>query len=412
MGAPEEPGSMAVLVAQLREAKAVAEAADHAKSAFLAAMSHELRTPLTAIIGFSELLEDGTGGPLNERQARYVNNVLSSGRALLDLIDQVLDIAKVEAGRLTLTLSLIDAGELLEDVSMLVRPLAAKKEISLAVTIDPDLPRITADAPKLKQVAFGLLANAVRHSAEGTEVRLTGSPCDPPDGGTGAWVQICVVDTGPGIVPELRDRLLSDFSLQDVRAEGRTGTGVSLALAHRLAQLHGGRLAIESGEGVGTTMRILLPVTARPVGRQTPAEPIDAPEGEGDMPLALVVGDDLQASDLLAQTIEGGGYRVARAYTASQGRMLAARLSPAAITIDPALPDGDGLDLLRELHAAPAFAEVPIVVVSVSAPREDVTRLGAVAWVMKPVNRAELLGVLRRATGQAGLHRHRGAPRP
>jgi PAS domain S-box-containing protein len=399
---------------QLREAKNLAEAADHAKSAFLAAMSHELRTPLTAIIGFSELMQDGTGGPLTDRQVKYVDNILSSGRALLDLIDQVLDIARVEAGRLTLTLTPVEIGHLIDDVAMLVRPLAAKKSIRLQVALSANLPKITADAPKIKQVVFGLLANGVRHGPEGGLLRMQAIHRAEHDGIAGDWIEVTVQDDGPGIPKDQRERLLNDFSLAEAGGPGpRSGTGVSLALARKLVELHGGKLWLDGDNGDGTAVRFLLPQTARPAGARTsPNEPMHVPEGaDPGTPVVLVVEDDPQASDLLAHYIEAAGYNVARAYTAAQGFAMAEEMRPFAITLDPALPDGDGLDLLIRMRSHASLARIPVVVISVSPPRGDVASLGANAWLLKPVNRSELLGVLQRQPGggSAPLHRRERA---
>lgn len=393
---------------QLRQAKDLAVAADHAKSAFLAAMSHELRTPLTAIIGFSELLEDLTGGPLTDRQKKYVDHILTSGRSLLDLIDQVLDIARVEVGRLALSLTPVDIGDLLDDVAMLVRPLAAKKQITIQLVLSDDVPKITADAPKVKQVVFGLLVNAVRHVPEGGEIRMRALRRTDMDGVPGEWIEVCVQDNGPGIPRAQWDRLLNDFSpIPDTGTTPRVGTGVSIALARKLIELHGGRMWLDAPPGTGTAVRFALPQTARPIGaRVSPIEPMRVPT-DGTAPLVLVVEDDEQASDLLAHYLEEGGFAVARAYTATQAVAMAQRLPLFAITLDPALPDGDGLDMLRTLRSQDgALARIPVVVVSVSEPRDDIADLGAIAWIVKPVNRAELLGVLRRQPGGAGaLHR-------
>lgn len=402
-----EPASVE---AQLREAKALAEAADHAKSAFLAAMSHELRTPLTAIIGFSELLEDGTGGPLTDRQRKYVNNILTSGRSLLDLIDQVLDIARVEVGRLALALTPLEMGELLEDMAMLVRPLASKKQVALEVVLDAGLLKITADAPKVKQVVFGLLANAVLRTPEGGTVRLQARTRNDVDGPLGEWIEIAVQNSGARIAAEHREKLLKDFSIGEAGAiASRPEVGVSLPLARKLIELHGGVLWLEDGDdGAGSAVKFLLPQAARPIGaRVSPALPMHVPDEDADKPMVLVVEDDLQASDLLTHYIEEGGYRVARAYTCAQALAMAGRLVPFAMTIDAALPDGDGLDLLASMRANKGLDTVPAVVISVTGPREDVSRLGAVAWIVKPVNRAELLGVLRRQHGPGARHDHR-----
>ncbi|MBT3375038.1 MAG: hybrid sensor histidine kinase/response regulator [Lentisphaerae bacterium] len=255
--------------AELRTAKEAAEAANRTKSQFLASVSHELRTPLNAIIGFADVLSEGAAGELEERQAKYVGNILTAGERLLALINDVLDVAKIDAGESELDLSSFKLKELVTSSLTMVRDAAEKRSLSVeSFSEDGGQPIfLTADAPKLKQVLFNLLSNAVKFTPEGGRITVTTRCCPAPgmeeaaEGNAGDWVEISVVDTGIGLSTENVKRIFGDFEQADSSHTRRyQGTGLGLALSRRLVGLHGGRLSVDSdGEGCGSTFRLIVP---------------------------------------------------------------------------------------------------------------------------------------------------------
>ncbi|MBN1662570.1 MAG: PAS domain-containing sensor histidine kinase [Deltaproteobacteria bacterium] len=226
-----------------------------AKSEFLANMSHELRTPLNSINGFSEVLYDETFGPLNEKQKKYVNNVLTSGKHLLLLINQILDMAKVESGKMTLALSSISMKSLLNEISLLVDNMVSKKKLQMLLEIAEDLPNIEADELKVKEIIYNLLSNAVKFTPEGGKIGMRAK-------NVGSGIEILVWDTGIGIAPENMEKIFEGFFRVDTPYSRVTeGTGLGLPLSRKLVELHGGELSAESrGLNCGTLIRFTLPV--------------------------------------------------------------------------------------------------------------------------------------------------------
>jgi two-component system cell cycle sensor histidine kinase PleC len=240
---------------ELTELATELKRADRVKSEFLANMSHELRTPLNSINGFSEVLSDETFGPLNEKQKKYVNNVLTSGKHLLLLINQILDMAKVESGKMKLDLSSLSMKKLLNDISMLVADMVSKKKVHMSLDIAEDLPNIEADELKVKEIIYNLLSNAVKFTPEGGEIGMRAKK-------TGPDIEIVVWDTGVGIAPENMEKIFEGFFRVDTPYSRVTeGTGLGLPLSRKLVELHGGKLSAES-EGLdrGTSIRFSLPI--------------------------------------------------------------------------------------------------------------------------------------------------------
>jgi signal transduction histidine kinase/CheY-like chemotaxis protein len=376
-------GAIAIQNAQLfREL----EVAGRHKSEFLASMSHELRTPLNAVIGFSDVLLERMFGELNERQEEYVRDIRDSGRHLLELINEILDLSKVEAGRMELEPAAVSLPGLLEYGLAMVRERAARHGIALSLDVAPEVGVIWADELKLKQVVLNLLSNAVKFTPDGGSVDVRAEIA-------GAEAQVIVHDSGIGIDPADHERIFEAFQRggREARSEG---TGLGLTLSKRIVELHGGRIWMTSRLGAGSTFGFAVPVR---VGAPSAGEPAEAAAAERDMETVLVVEDDPHSAELLTVYLEGAGYGVTVARDGAEGLELARRLRPRAVVLDILLPRVDGWDLLGRLKADPATADAPVVVVSMLDERGKGLALGAVEYLVKPVGREELLAALERA---------------
>jgi DNA-binding response OmpR family regulator/anti-sigma regulatory factor (Ser/Thr protein kinase) len=378
---------------ELERAKRAAERESSFKSKFLANMSHELRTPLNAIIGFSELLEDELAGPLQGDQREFVANVLKSGRHLLNLINEILDLAKIEAGKMDLNFEWRPLGSLVGSVFTVLGPLAQKREVELHNALPPDLPDLYVDPVRLTQVLYNLLSNGIKFTRKGGSVRLSAGTC-------GRRLALVVEDTGVGIKGEDLSRLFREFerlaAAPEVEAQG---TGLGLALTQRLVQLHGGTIWIDSELGKGTRVTVELPM----IRQAKLSEASLTREGElgPSESLVLVVEDDPQAAELLAAGLRSGGLSVAFAHNAEQALRLAAELQPVAITLDILMPGTTGWEVLACLKASPETALIPVVIVSVLDEPNRALLLGAADYLVKPVSREALLSSLQNAAMSA-----------
>ncbi len=398
----DQYANLQTLASQLQERQAEIEAknqdlerADQMKSEFLANMSHELRTPLNAIIGFSELLQEQFYGPLNTEQDEYLANIRTAGEHLLGLINDILDLSKIEAGRMELDREPLDLPQILESSVTIVKEKAHNNGVHLSVDAG-DTGTIAADPRKLKQILFNLLSNAVKFTPAGGSVSLTAHT----DGGgpLGRMVAITVADTGAGISPDDQQKLFREFSQVDGSLSRRhEGTGLGLALTKRLVGLHGGTISVRSAVGEGSSFTVRLPVEAGS-GRQAadtgPEERIAPTARRRDMPLVLIVEDDDPTADLIAAYLESAGYRTARAKTGVEGLVMARDLKPDGITLDIIMPEMDGWSFIEQAAADATLRAIPIIVLSVASDLAHGFSLGAAAVLTKPVHREELFRAL------------------
>ncbi len=380
---------------QLRLAREGAEEASRAKSEFLANMSHELRTPLNAIIGFSELLDAATFGPLNDKQARYVHNVLTSGKHLLQLINDILDLSKIEAERMELHVEELSLETALQDVLNIAKGLAHKKDVGLALAGETGLPAIEADPAKFKQILYNLLSNAIKFTPEGGRVEVRAEVLV-------GCVRIGVADTGIGIAPEDQARLFGVFEQVD-SSYGRQqqGTGLGLALTRKLVELHGGQIWIESeGAGKGSTFIFELPLTQSKAESNGHEVEVGGNADVSIRPLVLVVEDDPRARELFEHHLETAGYRVVCLARGEKTLSVAKELAPKIIVLDIMLPGKTGWEVLHELKGDPATQDIPVVIVSVDPDSAMASALGAVDVFAKPVDSRSFVAAVGRAIGQ------------
>ena len=377
------------------------EVAGRHKSEFLASMSHELRTPLNAVIGFSDVLLDRMFGELTERQEEYVRDIGDSGRHLLELINEILDLSKIEAGRMEVDLAAVSLPDLLEHGVAMVRERAARQGISLALDVAPDLGVVHADELKLKQVVLNLLTNAIKFTPAGGSVQMTAAV-------DGDMAVVTVRDTGSGIPEAEHEAIFEAFQRGGRGARETTeGTGLGLTLSRRIVDMHGGRLWMESRVGEGSTFAFSVPTLAAVEAAAAGASAVGAAVGQapGAGQAAggiLVVEDDPRSADLLRIILEGAGHTVVVARDGVEGLELAHRLSPAAIVLDVLLPRLDGWELLARLKRDPATSGLPVVIVSMLDERGAGFALGAAEYLVKPVDRDALLGALAQWTDLPG----------
>jgi signal transduction histidine kinase/CheY-like chemotaxis protein len=379
---------------EAQAARVAAEEANQSKSQFLANMSHELRTPLNAIIGYSEMLQEEAEDVGYHEFVPDLSKIHGAGKHLLALINDILDLSKIEAGKMTLYVEGFEIRTMIEEVVTTIQPLVQKNGNLLRVELDDDLGLMHADLTKTRQNLFNLLSNACKFTQEGTiTLSVRREKAEPAD-----WITIRVADSGIGMTPAQLSKLFQAFQ----QADGSTtrkygGTGLGLAITKKFVEMMGGTIGVESVPGKGTTFAIRVPAM---IEEHAP-EAVEAPTSLGpavgeSAATVLVIDDDANARTLIARFLGRSGYHVETAARGEEGLALARELRPDVITVDVMMPGTDGWSVLTSLKADPELAEIPVVVVSIVDDRNMGFALGAADYITKPVDWGRLSAVLRK----------------
>jgi CheY-like chemotaxis protein len=356
------------------------------KDQFLSTMSHELRTPLNAVLGFSDLLADERYGPLNERQQRYVRHIHTGGKHLLSLISDILDLSKIEAGRMELAIESLRVETVFGEVLSAMRPLADKKSQELSMTVEAGL-AVRADSTRFKQVLMNLLGNAIKFTPDGGRIEVAARLVQDK-------VRVEVRDNGPGIPPEEQKRIFEAFYRLRESGKKTEGTGLGLAITHRLVELHGGELGLESQIGQGSSFHFCLPVAV--AMREPPSLKTESGPRSAVPPRILVIEDDRAAAQLLQSQLTSAGYESVVCDRPQDALEIAAQLQPSAITLDIVMKPKNGWEILTLLKRDPRTARIPMIVVSIVDQPSMGALLGADEYLVKPVDKATLLAALER----------------
>ena len=370
----------------LLRAKEEAERTSKFKDQFLSTMSHELRTPLNAVLGFSDLLADERYGPLNEKQRRYIDHIHTGGKHLLSLISDILDLSKIEAGRMELALESLTVEGAFAEVLSVMQPLADKKSQLLSANAEPGL-AVRADATRFKQVLLNLLGNAVKFTPNGGRIELAARLTD-------GKVRVEVRDNGPGIPPDEQQRIFEAFYRLCEFGKKNEGTGLGLAITQRLVELHGGQLGLDSQLGQGSCFYFSLPAT--PSVRESLVRKIEIASRSSVPTRVLVIEDDRVTAHLIQSQLTSAGYQVTLCEEPQNALDIAAQLQPSAITLDIVMKPRNGWEVLTQLKRDPRTTDIPLIVVSIVDQPSMGTLLGADEYLVKPVDKTTLLNAIAR----------------
>jgi signal transduction histidine kinase/DNA-binding response OmpR family regulator len=384
---------------QLKDAQEAADSANKAKSAFLANMSHELRTPLNAIIGYSEMLYETAGDEGQDTYLPDLNKIRTAGKHLLELINSVLDLSKIEAGKMELYLEPATVTTFVGGVTSMIRPLVEKNHNQLVLEEGGQLGDMRVDVTKLRQSLLNLLSNASKFTSAGiVKLVVARETVDGVD-----WLEFRVSDSGIGMTPEQMGRLFQAFSQADASTTKRFGgTGLGLAISRRFCRMMGGDIRVESEYGKGSTFTIRIPALVSEDASKTAVLDAPAPAPGAGKGLVLVIDDDPQVRDLVGRYLTKESYSVVFAASGEEGLAIAAKQRPVAITLDVLLPGLDGWGVMTALKADPALADIPVIFLTMLDERNLGYSLGAADFLVKPVDKEQLLRTISRNAGHDG----------
>jgi signal transduction histidine kinase/CheY-like chemotaxis protein len=372
------------LAADLAAANVRIQEADRMKSQFLANMSHELRTPMNSIIGFSEILMERLEGKIEPKQVTFLQHIHASGQHLLNIINDILDLSKIEAGKMEIYAETFEVRPVIESVCSVMRGMTRDRVPEFLIDVPPNLPPIETDLAKFKQVLFNLLSNAVKFSPADRPIAITAM--NVPHGS----LSVSVSDQGIGIDPQHHEIIFEEFRQVDASVR-RTfgGTGLGLALVKRFIELQGGSVRVDSAPGRGSTFTFILPLRSQAavVSREAIIGAVLPPRAES----VLVIEDDAHAYDLIASALSSAGYLPMRARHGEEAIKMARQSRPLAVTLDVVLPGIDGWEVLKQLRTDEATRDVPVVIISIVDNRDLGLALGADDYFVKPVDRTRLL---------------------